>query len=120
MGLICGKRLFPKRSTCWGTSRSSATSLMVRKASGALSKARLLFQSNVERGTGRLLFALAGRTGTVGVDALLQDRRRLEHHDAARQDRHLGAGLRIAADALAFLAHHEGSERGQLYRLALL
>src|SRR6185312_7887990 len=54
------------------------------------------------------------------VDALLQDRRRLEHHDPARRDRNLGPGLGIAADPLALLAHHEGAERGQLHRFALL
>ena len=31
------KRVSQKRRTCWGRSRSSATSLMVRKASGLLS-----------------------------------------------------------------------------------
>src|SRR5215218_413983 len=34
---MCEKRVSQKRSTCWGTSRSSATSLMVRNASGLLS-----------------------------------------------------------------------------------
>src|SRR4051812_40416022 len=104
-------------------SRSSATSLMVRNASGALSKATLLSQSLVERGDLPELFvlvvgALAGAIA-VAVYPLLQNRRRLEHHHAARRDRHLGAGLRIAADALALLAHHEGAERRQLDRLAL-
>src|SRR5581483_12122192 len=41
MGRICGKRLSQKRSTCCGTSISSATSLMVRNASGAFSKVML-------------------------------------------------------------------------------
>src|SRR5947209_7526458 len=97
---------------------------MVRNASGALSKAKLLFQSDVERGTETDLSAVLGLGSvaavTIAVDALLEDRGRLEHHHAARRDRHLGAGLGIAADALALLAHHEGAERGELHRLAAL
>ena len=42
-------------------------------------------------------------TAAVAVDSLLQDSRRLEHDYATRRDRHLGAGLRIAADPLTFL-----------------
>src|SRR6202022_2368714 len=64
-----------------------------------------------------LAFAVAG---TVAVDPLLQNRRRLEHHYTARGNRHLGAGLRVSADTLALLAHHEGTERRKLYGLALL
>src|SRR5436309_208447 len=56
----------------------------------------------------------------VGVDALLENGRWLEHHDPARRDRHFLAGLRIAADPFALLAHHERSERGKLHRLAPL
>ncbi|ENN85877.1 hypothetical protein RHSP_17726 [Rhizobium freirei PRF 81] len=37
MGLICGKRVSQNRRTCCGRSRSSATSLIVRNASGLLS-----------------------------------------------------------------------------------
>ena len=36
----------------------------------------------------------------------------------ARIDRHLDAGLRVAADALALAADDEGAERGQLHGLA--
>jgi hypothetical protein len=43
----------------------------------------------------------------MAVDALFQNRRRLEHHHAARRDRHLGTRLRIATDALALAAYHE-------------
>src|SRR4051794_32945756 len=70
----------------------------------------------------RLGLRLAGvAIGAVpGVDPLLQDRRRLEHHDPAGRDRHLGAGLGVATDALTLLADHEGAERGQLHRLAFL
>src|SRR5580700_10779542 len=52
------------------------------------------------------------------IDSLLEDSRRLEHHDPARRDRHFLAGLGIAADALAFLAHHERAERRQLHCFA--
>src|SRR3979411_2339506 len=96
-------------------SRSPATSLMVRNASGALSKCPLLFDHPVEL----VGFAFAV-TGTVAVDPLLQYRRWFEHHDTTGRNRHLGAGLRVTADTLAFLAHHERSERRQFHRLALL
>src|SRR5215510_15382409 len=80
---------------------------MVRNASGAFSTAsRLPCQ----------LLMLAG----IGVDALLENRRRLEHHHAARRDRHFFAGLGIAPDPLALLAHHERAERRELHRLAAL
>src|SRR5258708_855372 len=103
-------RLSQKRRTCWGTSRSSATSLMVRNASGAFSKIALL----------RLRVALFLLVVGIRVDALLEDGGRLEHHDPARRDRDLLAGLGIASDPLAFLAHHEGAEGRQLHVLAAL
>src|SRR6516225_1902456 len=87
------KRLSQNRSTCCGTSISSATSLMVRNASGAI----------------------ASR-----IDTLLEDGRRLEHHDTARRNRHFLAGLWIAADPLAFFAHDERAERRQFHGLAAL
>src|ERR1700737_1802477 len=100
-------------------SRAAAASLMVRNASGDFSKCSLLFfwspgQTNDLVG---LAFAVAG---TVAVDPLLQNRRRLEHHDTAGRNRHFGAGLRVTAYTLALLAHHEGAERRKFYRLALL
>src|ERR1041385_3204259 len=52
------------------------------------------------------------------IDPLLEDRGRLEHHHAPRRDRDFLAGLGIAADALALLAHHKRAERGQLHGLA--
>src|SRR5262245_37597559 len=55
-----------------------------------------------------------------GIDALLEDGGRLEHHHPARRDRHFLAGLRVAADALALLAHHVRAERGELHRFAAL
>src|SRR5262249_40158399 len=101
------KRLSQNRSTCCGTSISSATSLIVRNASGAF--------STIRSPRSRRLDAIA-----PGIDTLLEDSRRLEYHDAARGNRHFLAGLRIAADALAFFAHDERAERRQLYGLAAL
>src|SRR4029077_1401028 len=54
-----------------------------------------------------LTFAVAG---FVAIDSLFQDGRWFEHHHATRRDRHLGAGLRIAADPLSLLANHERAE----------
>src|SRR5579863_7383815 len=54
----------------------------------------------------------------TAVDALLENGRWLEHHDPARRDRNFLAGLRIAADALAFLAHDERAERRQFHSFA--
>src|SRR6266849_4262626 len=93
-------------------SSSSATSLMVRNASGALSTAAMLRSRGVEN--------LLAAAGVNVVDALLEDRGRLEHHHPARRDRHFLAGLGIAPDPLALLAHDKGTEGGQLYRLAAL
>ena len=42
-------------------------------------------------------------TAAVAVDSLLQNSGRREHDYATRRIRHLGAGLRIAADPLTFL-----------------
>ena len=54
------------------------------------------------------------------VTALLQNGGRLEHHDAARRNRNFLAGLRIAADPLAFFAHDKRSERRQFHGFAAL
>src|SRR5258705_456173 len=54
----------------------------------------------------------------IGVDALLQDRGRLEHHHAPRRNRNLFAGLRVAADSLTLFADHERAERRQLHGFA--
>src|SRR5678815_2773814 len=56
----------------------------------------------------------------IRIDPLLQDRGGLEHHHATWRDRHFLAGLRVAADALPLLAHHERAERRKLYGLAPL
>src|ERR1700742_1709233 len=56
----------------------------------------------------------------VALGWLLEDRRRLEHHDPARRNRNLLAGLGITADPLTLIAHNKGTERGKLHRLAAL
>src|SRR5262245_27823582 len=110
-------------------SSSSATSLMVRNASGALSKCSLLSTRVVSeddcavllRGLGArtyvlvysvllfdLAFAIAGR---MTVDPLLQNGGRLEHHHTPRRDRHFSTGLRVTSDTLTLLAHHERTKR---------
>src|ERR1700730_7694221 len=85
---------------------------MVRNASGAFSKAAAPWRQK-----GLLAVLVRAR---VRVDPLLEDRRGFEDHHAPRRDRYFLAGLGIAADPLALLAHDEGSERGQLHRLAAL
>src|SRR3954462_7714624 len=56
----------------------------------------------------------------IAVDALLENRRRLEHHHPARRNRYFLAGLGVTPDPLALLAHHERTERRQFPRLATL
>src|SRR5689334_8417072 len=108
-------------------SSSSATSLMVRNASGALSKCQLLSTHLVGEDAVRdvlrggitrpcqsafligLAFAIAVGD-CVAVDALFQNGRRLEHHYTARRDRHFSTGLRVTSDTLTLLAHHERTE----------
>src|SRR5262245_31477568 len=110
MGLICAKRVSQNRSTCCGRSRSSATSLMVRNASGALSTP--LTPTRAAPALLMITTVLAH-----GIDALLEDGGRLEHHHPAWGDRHLFPGLRVATNPLPFLAHHERTERRQFHRL---
>src|SRR3954471_7663523 len=101
-------------------SSSSATSLMVRKASGALSTAVCSPVGDLGPGAQytstrtELIFGFVGNVSAV--DALLKDGRGLEHHDAAGRDRHFLAGLRITADPLPLLTDHERAERRQLHR----
>jgi hypothetical protein len=52
------------------------------------------------------------------VDARLQPLTRPEGQHAARQDGHLDAGLGVAADTAALLAHQKGAEAGDLHGLA--
>src|SRR5262249_5131739 len=61
----------------------------------------------------------AGRLPS-GIYLLLEDRGRLERQNAASRDACWLAGLRIAAQALFLLAHHERTARAQLHRLAAL
>src|SRR5579862_177627 len=58
------------------------------------------------------------RRAVIVVDLVLERLRRAKHQDAARADRNLLAGLRIAADALPLLAHREAAERRDLDHLA--
>src|SRR6516225_2730397 len=104
---MCGKRPSQNRRTCCGTSISSATSLIVRNASGAFSKAVSSHSDHFADVLSR-------------IDPLFEDRRRLEDHHPPRGDRHFLAGLGITADTLAFFAHHERAERRQLHRFATL
>src|SRR5215475_10107353 len=57
-----------------------------------------------------LLRVLRSAAARVGIDALLEDRRRLEHHHAPWRYRYFGARLGIPPDALALLAHNERAE----------
>src|SRR5215813_2444137 len=72
---------------------------------------------------GRLPFCATLSTGLFGrvvlriVNSLLQDRGGLEHHHTPRRNRHFLTSLGISPDALAFLAHHERTERRQFHRL---
>src|SRR6266545_2781040 len=68
----------------------------------------------------RRLALLLVRAFRLGIDALLEDRRGFEDHDAPRRNRHFLAGLGIASDPLSLLAHHERSERRKLHCLAAL
>src|SRR5215470_16377361 len=56
----------------------------------------------------------------VGIDPLLEDCRRLEHHHAPRRYRHFLAGLGVPADSLALLANHKRTKRRQFHGLASL
>ena len=62
--------------------------------------------------------ALAPGGRQAMVYLVLQRVRRAEHQDAARADRHLLAGLRIAADPLSLLPDREAAERRNLDHLA--
>src|SRR5436305_14803748 len=75
-------------------------------------------ESACPRRTAALSCVLLRASIGIGVDALLQDRGRLEHHHAPRRDRNFFAGLGVAADSLPLFAHHKGAERRQLHGLA--
>src|SRR5688572_9773966 len=75
-------------------------------------------QSNAPRLLRILIVIFAVGTFRHAVNALLEDGGWLEHHDATRRDWNFLAGLRIAADPLAFLSYNERAKRRQLHRFA--
>jgi hypothetical protein len=60
------------------------------------------------------LFTPAPHLRSAAVDPGFHDLARAEDQHPARGDRHLLPGLRVAPDAAALVAHHEGAERRQL------
>src|SRR6476661_2579102 len=58
--------------------------------------------------------------GGAVIDALLENRRRLEHHNASRRNRHFFAGFRVSANTLALLTHDKRAKRGELHGFAAL
>src|SRR5689334_9421006 len=86
---------------CWGTPRSLASSPIVRKACSLL----------------RIGSAIQGLPGPG--DPLAHDLTGAEGEHAARRDRHLDAGLGIAADPLALVAQDEAAEARNLDVLAV-
>src|SRR4029078_952922 len=115
MGFSWANLASQKRSTCFGTSSSSATSLMVRNASGALSNARPPYSRQT---AGDLLGCLSSRQRVV--DPLFHDVACTKHQHAPRRDGNFLAGLWIAANALALVANAERAARRQLNRVAAL
>src|SRR5688572_20082601 len=116
MGLSWANLASQKRSTCFGTSSSSATSLIVRNASGALSNA--LPPPWRDRAPAKLFGRLS--PGERIVDALLHDVAGAKHQHAPRRDGNFLTCLRVASDALSLVTDAKGSERGQLYGVAAL
>src|SRR5690606_13601657 len=108
-GLIDENLVSQKRSTCCGTSRSVATSLMVRNASGDLTMRPLLRGRRVSG---------SGLVRERRVDLVLEDMRGTKNEDTPGLDRHFLTRLRIAADAPALVPHGKGAERGQLHGLS--
>src|SRR5680860_585661 len=114
MGLSCANLASQKRSTCFGTSSSSATSLMVRNASGALSNRPPPWQQNAGELFGRL------SPGERIVDALFHDVACPEHQHAPRGDRNFLTRLRVAADTLTLVANPERAEGRKFHGVAAL
>src|SRR3954454_21278867 len=83
---------------CWATPSSFDNSPIVFSASGSLSPA-------------------ATRGSALG-DPVAHDLTGAERHHSPRCDRHLDPSLRIAADALPFVAQDERPEAGHLHVLA--
>ena len=109
--LDLGNRLSQNRSTCCGISRSSATSLMVRNASGALSTRACPMRAWARDPGGIEAYVelvLGVFRDVHAIDAQFQDGRGLEDHDTPRRNRHFLARFWIAPDPLALFADHEG------------
>src|ERR1700704_4577410 len=106
MGLSWGNFASQKRSTCFLTPSSTATSPILRNASAAFDKANP---------PPKKIFRLLGRVAPdqAGVDALLHDVAGPEHQHAPRRDGHFLARLRVTPDALSLLANAEGTEGGE-------
>src|SRR5215207_1288896 len=107
MGFICANRVSQNRRTCWGTSSSSAASLMVRNASGDFSKDYLRFAVK------KYSIITAGLKTIYDIFHYLAW---TEHHHAARRYGHLFTGFGIAPDAALFAAYHEGAKGRKFYR----
>src|SRR5690242_5889492 len=83
---------------CWATPSSCESSPMVLRAPGAFS---------------------AVATRLLPGNPIAHDLAGAEGHYAPRSDRHLDAGLRVAADSLPLVAKDEGAEAGDLHVRAL-
>ncbi len=116
----CGNFDSQKRSTCAGRSSSSATSLIVRNAAAACWPAGRRRVTCIALGRPACVRCSRTTGSASAVDLVLQRMAGAKHQDAARADRHFLAGLRIAADALAFLAHRKAAEGRDLDHLAAL
>src|ERR1700675_4764776 len=114
MGLSWANLASQNRSTCFGTSSSSATSLIVRKASGALSNA-----PPPRRQTPRALFGRLSSRERI-IDTLLHDVACAEHEHATRRDGNFLARLWVASNALTLVATPERAERRKLHRVPTL
>src|SRR5215204_2196722 len=107
MGFICANRVSQNRRTCWGTSSSSAASLMVRNASGDFSKDYLRFA--VKR------YSII----TAGLKTIYDIFHHLawtKNHHAARRNGNLFTGFRIAPYATFLATYHEGAKGRKFYR----
>src|SRR5829696_7821680 len=110
MGFICANRVSQNLRTCWGTSSSSAASLIVRNASGDFSKDYLLF--DVKR------YSII----TAWLKTIYDIFHHLawaKNHNAARRNGHLFTGFGIAPDAARLVPYRECADRGKLYRRSL-
>src|SRR5690349_10186081 len=107
MGFIWVNRVSQKRSTCCGTSSSSAASLMVRNASGDFSTMlHPLWRDSLPP-------SVLVVTAFQAIDHVLHHLARPENQHPPRRDGHFLAGLRVSAHAPVLAADHEGAERRQ-------